>query len=171
MDIRSTFHALTSTGILPTAWAASVWKKVLFSRHKAPISAMGWMTPISLLTVMMLTRAVSGRMAALSSSREMSPLDCTGRYVTSKPSSWRCRAESRTHLCSVCVVMMCFFLPDRPKKRATPLRDMLFDSVAPLVKIIALGSAPMREAMCERAVSVAFSVSHPYAWVREWGLP
>ena len=75
-----------------------------------PISSMGWMTPISLLTVMMETIAVSGRKAASSSCRSMRPFSLTPRYVTSKPSSCSFLAESRTHLCSVCVVMMWFFL-------------------------------------------------------------
>ena len=61
---------------MPLPWAASVWKKVFFSLHIAPISLIGynvswtlllysrtWITPISLLTVMIDTRAVSGRIA------------------------------------------------------------------------------------------------------------
>ncbi len=39
-------------GTLPTACTASVWKRIPFSFAIAPISAIGWMTPISLLAVM-----------------------------------------------------------------------------------------------------------------------
>jgi len=88
----------------------SEWKNVLFARHSAPISAIGWITPISLFTAITDTSAVSGRSAAFRSSIRINPFEPTGRYVTSKPSSWRTRQESRTHLCSVCVVIMCFFL-------------------------------------------------------------
>jgi hypothetical protein len=66
IDIKSTFILLTSMGILPTACAASVWKKIFLDRQSFPISSTGCTTPISLLTVMMLTIAVSGRMAASS---------------------------------------------------------------------------------------------------------
>ena len=38
---------------------ASVWNSTPFSRQRAPISRMGWMVPISLLTYMMVTRQVS----------------------------------------------------------------------------------------------------------------
>lgn len=38
---------------MPTAWAASVWKKTpLYFLQMAPISFMGWIVPISLLTIM-----------------------------------------------------------------------------------------------------------------------
>lgn len=100
------------------------------------------------------------------------PLVSTGKYVTSNPSSCKTRHESKTHLCSVCVVIlsrrtdrnfvtsvrhsidsirklaahMCFFLP--LKNRAIPLIDMLLDSVAPEVKTISFGFAPIRSATC-----------------------
>lgn len=37
IDIKSIFSSFTSRGILPTACAASVWKKTLFLRQSAPI--------------------------------------------------------------------------------------------------------------------------------------
>jgi hypothetical protein len=58
---------------------------------------MGWITPISLLTPMMDTNAVSGRMVAFNSSMSIRPLGSTGRYVTSKPSDSSARQESNTH--------------------------------------------------------------------------
>lgn len=109
------------------------------------------------------TRDVVGRMAASSSSREIIPFVCTGRYVISKPSSESFLHESRTHLCScsrlfirnrtgnnrkkltVCVVMTWFFFS--LWKRATPLMDMLLVSVAPDVNTRSFASAPIRSAM------------------------
>lgn len=84
------FWAFTSMGRWPTAWTASVWKGTPRSRHRAPISAMGWMVPISLLANMTDTRAVSSRMAAATSDTLTTPLSSTGMRVTSKPSldSW-----------------------------------------------------------------------------------
>ena len=49
--------------------------------------------------------------------------------------------------------------------------DRLFDSVAPDVKMISLGEAPMSEATCSLASSTARSESQPYWWVRECGFP
>ena len=72
------------------------------------------------------------------------PNPLPGRQVTLNPSISSARHESRTHLCSICEVMTCFFLD--LQKRATPLTAMLFDSVAPEVKMISRGSAPIRDA-------------------------
>jgi hypothetical protein len=58
------------------------------------------MTPVSLLTAMIETREVVGRMAASNSCSEITPFFCTGRYVISKPSSPSFLHESNTHLCS-----------------------------------------------------------------------
>jgi hypothetical protein len=54
---------------------------------------------------------------------------------------------------------------------AAPLMARLFDSVAPDVQTISLGSALTSFATCSRASSTAASVSQPYAWLREAGLP
>mmetsp|Transcript_4574 Transcript_4574/g.8007 ORF Transcript_4574/g.8007 Transcript_4574/m.8007 type:complete len:201 (+) Transcript_4574:398-1000(+) len=79
MDMRSMFISFTSIGIFPTACAASVWKNTLCLRQMAPISLMGWMTPISLFTAITETIAVSFRIAPSSFSKSMSPFDMTGR--------------------------------------------------------------------------------------------
>lgn len=47
--------------------------------------------------------------AATPTFRSMIPLFFTGRYVTWKPSASSERQESKTHLCSVWVVIKCFF--------------------------------------------------------------
>jgi cysteine desulfurase len=44
---------------------------------------------------------------------------------------------------------------------ATPLMARLFDSVAPLVKMISFPEAPIRAAICSRAFSTASSASQP----------
>lgn len=46
------------------------------------------------------TSAVSGRIADSNSSREIIPVERTGKYVISKPSPSKERQESKTHLCS-----------------------------------------------------------------------
>ena len=78
-ESMSMLSRTTSTLTWPTAWTASVWKRMPRSRHSAPISRMGWRVPISLLAYMMVTRQVSGRMAAASSSRRIRPFSWTGR--------------------------------------------------------------------------------------------
>ena len=142
------------------------------STHKAeaathlqilPISLSGCSTPISLFTPMMDTSAVRSVRAARSSSRSMSPLRCTGRYVTCHrnkgrldtqryiarpqrsrrtltPSLSSARQLSSTHLCSVWQVTTWSRSPR--KKRTAPLIARLLDSVAPDVKMISFGEAP-----------------------------
>ncbi len=82
---RSTLAFCTSTGILPTACTASVWKRTLYLRAMAPISSMGKMLPVSLLAHMTEIRMVWSVMAASSSCRSSMPSRSTGRKVTSKP--------------------------------------------------------------------------------------
>jgi hypothetical protein len=47
----------------------------------------------------------------------------------------------------------------------------LFDSLAPLVKMISAGVALMSAATCARAVSIALAASQPHACWRLAGLP
>ena len=54
---------------------------------------------------------------------------------------------------------------------ATTLIAMLFDLVAPDVKMISLASAPMSKATLARDSSTTSADSQPYACVRECGLP
>ena len=83
MDSISMFIFSTSMGMWPAACTASVWKGMPFSRHRAPISVMGCTVPISLLANMMVTRQVSSRMAAATSSSRTTPSSCTSSRVTS----------------------------------------------------------------------------------------
>ena len=76
---RSTFSVARSIGSLPAACTASQWNTMFFARHSSPISAIGWITPISLLTIMIDTRMVSGRIAASSLFRSTRPFSSTSR--------------------------------------------------------------------------------------------
>ena len=78
-DSMSMFCSLTSMGTWPTAWTASVWNQIPFSRQSLPIWGMGWRVPISLLAYMMVTRPVSSVRAASSSSTRTMPFSWTGR--------------------------------------------------------------------------------------------
>jgi hypothetical protein len=77
--IRSTLVFCRSIGTLPVACAASQWKMMPFLRHSSPISSIGWITPISLLTSMTDTRMVSGRIASSSWAMVIRPLSCGSR--------------------------------------------------------------------------------------------
>src|SRR5690348_4893004 len=83
------------------------------SRQSAPISAMGWIVPTSLLAYIAVTSAVSSRSAAATASRLTRPSPSTGRYVTLKPSRSNCSQVCSTAWCSMAVVTMWF-----PRRRA-----------------------------------------------------
>ena len=65
IDSRSTCMACTSTGTLPNDCVASVCSSTPRARHSAPMAAMSWITPISLLACISDTSTVSGRRARL----------------------------------------------------------------------------------------------------------
>ncbi len=73
MVSRSTLSFARSMSTLPAACTASQWKMMPLARQISPISAIGWITPISLFTIMTETTIVSGRIAALSFSRSTRP--------------------------------------------------------------------------------------------------
>ncbi len=70
--------ASTSTGILPTAWVASVWKMIPFSLASLPSSATGWIVPISLLASITEIRMVLSVSAARTASTSTRPSRPTG---------------------------------------------------------------------------------------------
>ena len=80
---RSASSAATSTGILPTAWAASVCSGTPCSWAMRASSAIGWMVPVSLFANMIDTRTVCGVIAAARSCGSTRPWRSTGRTVTS----------------------------------------------------------------------------------------
>ena len=100
------FIASTSTGSLPTPCTASLWKSTPRSRVILPISASGWIVPISLLANMIVTRTVLSVIALRTSSGSTRPYWSTGRYVTvARPLRSSARQVSRIALCSVTCVM------------------------------------------------------------------
>src|SRR5436305_741233 len=85
------------------------------------------------------------RECVLSWLKSMKPALPTGREGTRQPIFSRCFQLSRTALCSVTAVTM--WLPFSRQLSATPFRARLSLSVAPEVKTISWGSAPMEEAI------------------------
>ena len=114
--------------------------------------ARSWITPVSLFTAMTLTSRVGVCSASRSVSGSSSPSDPTGRNTGSNPSAARSATDSRTHLCSVATVRSAGArFPRLAAIRAAPLIAMLFDSVAPEVKMISRASAAISSATCARA--------------------
>src|SRR5439155_429643 len=148
-DSRSMPMASTSTGILPTAWVASVWKMIPFSLARRPIAGMSWIVPISLLANITEMRMVLSVLAVRIPSTSTRPSGCTGTYVTETPCRSSRLNESRLARCSMTVLTMC--VPFSRYISATPLRARLIASVPPEVKTSSLGSrAPISAASLAR---------------------
>ena len=75
----------TSSGILPTAWAASVWKTTPRSWQNRPISAIGLIVPTSLLAAMIETSTVRSVIASATAWAETRPYSSQGTIVISQP--------------------------------------------------------------------------------------
>ena len=133
IESMSMFIASTSMGVWPAACTASVWKGMPLSRQSAPISAMGCTVPISLLANITVTRQVSGRIAASTSSRRTTPSSWTSSSVTSKPSFCSFESVCSTAWCSNFVEIRCF-LPLRAPTRAADTMAWLSASLPPEVK-------------------------------------
>ena len=139
------------------------WRRCAAARparwQSCPISASGWIAPISLLASMTETRIVSSRMASATCSSRMQPGPRVGRLarpaasVTSKPWRRSRSSGSSTEGCSVATLTM--WLPLRTSFSATPRMARLLLSVAPLVKTISLAAAPIAAAIVSRAASTA----------------
>ena len=99
------------------------------------ISEIGWITPVSLLTPIIDIRRVSSLILSLISFGFTLPDWSTFIISTSKPNFSNSCIGSSTALCSIAEVMMCFLLLFNPNS-FKPRIAILFDSVAPLVKII-----------------------------------
>ncbi len=74
-----------SSGVLPTACTASVWKSTPRRWAIPANSAIGWIVPVTLLAAMTETKHVSGRMAVSRSAGSTSPSLLTGNSVTAAP--------------------------------------------------------------------------------------
>ena len=162
-------------GILPTAWVASVCSQTPRSRQRRPISASGWMTPISLLANMTETSIVSSRMA-----RRVAPRGCGRRAdrPRRRPAAASLRKprrrESRQGIEHGGVLggdADEVFAAWAASLSAAPRMARLLLSVAPLVKTISLARAPMAAAIDARAASTASLAAQPKAWLVLPALP
>ena len=156
-------------GTNPAACAASVCSGTPRARATPARSAIGCSTPISLFANMIETSTVSGRIAAASDAGVTRPSGRTGRYDTRRPRRARRAQGSRTARCSVSTVTMWF--PRSRDASATPFRARLFDSVAPLVKVISRAAAPISSATDARAADTASRARQPNRWCRLAALP
>ena len=96
------------------------------TRHSAPISAKGWMTPISLCAAMTETSSVRSSSASARRSSDTRPFGSTGTETISNPSRPSAAALSSTHLCSVArVTMRSRGLRARLRMRAREMRGAL----------------------------------------------
>ncbi len=123
----STPSSPTSTGIFPTPWTASVWKIMPFSWAIWANSLIGWITPVSLLASIMLTRKVFSVISFRRSSGSIRPYSSTGRYVTINPWVSSHLQVFVTEGCSIEVVMIWFF-PFGRNSKAVPLIARLLAS-------------------------------------------
>ena len=131
-------------------------------------SATGRITPVSLFTSIMDTRAVSGRRAAASCPAPMRPARSGFKYVTSYPCRSRSLQVSSTAACSIAVVTMCF-----PRRRfsSIPRRSaQLSLSVPQEVKNNSAGEQPTAAATVSRPSFTRWAACRAYPY-REEGLP
>ena len=89
------------------AWVISTWKAILgyFFKH-SPISLIGLIAPISLLTDMMETRIVLSEIASLNELTSITPFLLTGKTVILKPYFSSCLNVFKTDGCSVALVII-----------------------------------------------------------------
>ena len=127
------FCACTFTGTCPTACTASVWNVTFFSLQIFAISSIGCNVPISLFAYIIVTNAVSSRIAFSTSAGSTIPSAPTSSNVTSKPSRSNFLRVWRTAWCSIFVEIRCFF-PFFAPKRAAERIAWLSASLPPEVK-------------------------------------
>lgn len=82
---RSTPRAATSTGTLPTAWAASLCTGMPCLRAQAAISATGCRAPVSLLASMTEMRSAPEAQAARTAAGSTRPCSSTPTRLTRAP--------------------------------------------------------------------------------------
>ncbi len=117
--------------------------------------------PISLFAVIIDTSKGFCFRASLYELMFTRPLSSTGRYIICKPSFSRRLHDSSTQGCSICVVIIVFFLRFFDSLIIV-LKTVLFDSEPPEVNnISSLFFAPIRSAICLRAISKAFAERRP----------
>ena len=170
---KSTSSAVTSTGTLPSACAASVCSKTPRARQTAAMPAMSCTPPVSLFTSMSDTSTVSSRKAAATIAGVTRPSGPGRRTSTPKPSRSSCAQASSTARCSVLAVRT------RPlvgrllatAARTAPSTARLSASVALAVNTSDSGTAPMQPASAARAAASASAARRPGTCARAVGLP
>jgi hypothetical protein len=169
---KSTPSCSTSSGSLPAACEASVCSNTPLARQVFAMAAMSQVTPISLFASISDTSSVSGRSAARTASGSTRPVTSGSTSVTAKASFSSCLQVSSTDLCSVRELTMWprSWLARRAAC-ATPSSARLLASVAPEVKMISRGAAPISAATCARAASTRSNAARPGSWVAEAGFP
>src|SRR6478736_50130 len=128
-------------------------------------SAIGWTTPDSLLASITET---SGRLdrdsARQSASRSRTPPDVTGSTSTCPASK---RPPLSTDGCSIAEINSRSRGSRRPPISMAGVRAKTFASVAPLVKVTFLLSAPTSLATSSRACSIRRRAARPSAWTED----
>jgi hypothetical protein len=149
IDMMSMLSLFTSTGTLPMACTASVWKSTPRSRQSLPISAMGCITPISLLAYMMVTRMVLSVIdslqhveidQAVAHHRQIGDAIAVLLQALAGIEHGLVLGDRRDDVVALLGVHL-----------GHALDGEVVDSVAPLVKMISLAVAPIRSAICLRA--------------------
>jgi hypothetical protein len=133
----SVFVELEDRGMCPAEAVASAWNRTPRSRAIRPISATGWIVPISALACMTETSRVSGRIALRTSSGSTRPSRSTCTTVVSKPAARSGSSALRTEKCSTSETTR--WRPFFDPAIAAPLTARLLASVAPEVNTISAG--------------------------------
>jgi hypothetical protein len=159
-----------STSTLPNACTASVWNRPPAALVSSASSAIGWITPVSLLIHITEQSARSPAVSfALASPRSTVPAGSTASSRSSAPSLAAWCTACNTALCSIGVDTTTVF-PCALRIRQPPSTARLSPSVPPDVKQTSSGAAPRQLATRSRASSRAARASRPQRCVLD-GLP
>ena len=151
-DIEAKSILSSETGTLPIACVKStcIYAEDSFLTISF-ISSIGFIIPVSLFTSIIETTLVSSSNASFKSCTDTTPLSFTGKYVTRYPNvSSICLHAFKILECSICVVIICFFLGIA---KETLLIASEFASLAPLVKMISSNLTFNKEAIALLAFS------------------
>ena len=136
-----------SIGTTPAVCEASIANVIPRFRHSAPISATGWIVPITLEPWLTITRRVLGRSRRATARGSTRPSRSTGTKSTSTPRSRAMWLSGRiTELCSI--VVETAWSPSV----STPWISRLSASVALAANTSRSGSLPPKKAVSSRRV-------------------
>ena len=168
--MRSAPSVFAEKGSFIKACTASVCSSARepFSRSIRATPAISVTPPVSLLTIISETSAVSSRSAAFTSPTRTAPSGPGFRRVTSQPCASSSSRLFRTASCSTSEETIC--LPVRFAASAPPSRAQLSLSEPQDVKTSSSAAQPSASATAAREEQSSFAASRPLAWV-ELGLP